>query len=65
VIRELILRNRYTLIGAALLGLAVTLFEKQGAMDYAADRVWEEADAMTRRATAKAYGGEATEETKE
>jgi hypothetical protein len=53
VIRELISRNRYLLAGAALIGLATIFFEKQGAVDYAADRVWEEADAMTRRANAK------------
>lgn len=48
--RELVVRNRYYLIGAALLGMAAACFEKQGAIDYAADRVWEHADEMTRRA---------------
>jgi hypothetical protein len=60
VIRETILRNRYLLVGASLVGLATVFFEKQGAVDYAADRVWEEADAMTERAARKD-----AEETKE
>jgi hypothetical protein len=60
VIWEAILRNRYLLVGASLIGLAAVFFEKQGAVDYAADRVWEEADAMTQRATRKD-----AEETKE
>ena len=53
MIRELILRNRYYLAGTVLLGLAAAFFEKQGAVDYAADRVWEEADVLTRRAEAE------------
>jgi hypothetical protein len=60
VIRELISRNRYFLVGSVLVGLAAVFFEKQGAVDYAADRVWEEADAMTQRAARKD-----AEETKE
>jgi hypothetical protein len=48
---ETVRRERYYLIGMAFIGIAAALFEKQGAIDYAADRVWEEADAMTQRAS--------------
>jgi hypothetical protein len=50
---EVVRRERYYLIGMAFIGIAAALFEKQGAVDCAADRVWEEADAMTQRAARK------------
>lgn len=48
--KTFLFRHRFYLAGAVFLGLAAACFEKHGAIEYAVDHVWDEADKINQAA---------------
>jgi hypothetical protein len=47
-VKSLLFKYRWHVAGSVFIGLAVACFEKHGAIEYAADRVWEEVDSFNK-----------------